>query len=583
MPALHPLNSAGIKPARYRAVAVLNALKSLLGPFDQRRALMFGAVIAIIFAGLIYWMIAARSPEMAILYSDIEPAQAQTITGKLTQMGVPYALSPDGSAVMAPRARLAELRMALAENNIGGALGNEILDQQSMMGRTSAEQQVNFKRALEGELARTIRAINAVRNVRVHIVLASRQLFDQNPQKATASIILGTNGRLPAEKVNAIRYLVASAVPELNPDQISIIDQSGTLLARSGGDASAGVSSEMNERQQQLESRARDQIIRMVEQVVGAGRAQAQVNMELDVTQVHSEAEVFDPDKQVINRSTTVERKDQNSEGQTGGEVTVANALPDAQKKNDSATTKSSSGETSEQVDFSNSRTKTTTIRESGAIKRVTVSVLVDGTYAKNAQGQTSYAPRSQAEMDQLTALVKTAVGFDADRNDQVTVSNLRFADVASDEGAADKKSWMDLSGGDVARLVQTLIIGALALLALIFVVRPMLKQTARGQLDTADGASMPQLTAEGTRLALPAPDSEMDDLLRRAAQGDEDALTQLQRRRDMADGRTNLETEIDIAQIEGKVKAAAMRKVGDVVDRHPAEAAAVIRQWMLS
>jgi flagellar M-ring protein FliF len=558
------------------------AIKSFLGPFDQRRALIFGALIAVSFAGLIYWGIAARSPDMAILYSDVEASQAQTITEKLTQMGVPFKLGADGASILAPRDRLAELRMALAENNIGGTFGNEILDNQSMMGRTNAEQQTNFKRALEGELARTINAINAVRTVRVHLVMPTRQLFEQDPQHATASVILGTNGRLPAEKVNAIRYLVASAVPDLDPNQISIIDQNGTLLAKSGMVSADGIASEIGEHQAQLENRTRDQIVRMLEQVVGAGHVQAHVNYELDTEQVRSEADVYDPDKQVVARSTTVERNDQNRENQLGGEVTVANALPEEKADaSRSGGTSSTSGETSEQLDYANSRTKTTTVKESGAVKRVTVSVLVDGNYTPGSNGRVAYAARSQAEMDQITALVKNAVGFDEARNDQVTVSNMRFAALTDETSASEKPSWMDLSSGDVARLVQTLVIGGLALLALIFVVRPMLKQTARTEVDL-NGLTA-QLTSDGRQLALPAPDSDLEDLLRRAAQGDEEALTQLQRRRETSEGRGNLETEIDIAQIEGKVKAAAMRKVGDVVDRHPAEAAAVIRQWMQS
>jgi flagellar M-ring protein FliF len=559
-----------------------DTVKSVLGPFDQRRALIFGALIAVSFAGLIYWAVASRSPDMSILYSDLEASQAQTITEKLTQMSVPFKLSADGGSILAPRDRLAELRMALAENNIGGTFGNEILDNQSMMGRTNAEQQTNFKRALEGELARTINAINAVRTVRVHLVMPTRQLFEQDPQHATASVILGTNGRLPAEKVNAIRYLVASAVPDLDPNQISIVDQNGTLLARSGKTGTDGMASEIGERQAQLESRTREQIVRMLEQVVGPGRVQAQVNYELDMEQIRSEADVYDPDKQVVARSTTVERNDQNRENQLGGEVTVANALPeekaDAQR---GGGTSSTSGETSEQLDYANSRTKTTTIKDSGTVKRVTVSVLVDGNYTPGQNGRSTYAARPQAEMDQITALVKNAVGFDEARNDQVTVSNMRFAASADEVSASEKPSWMDLSSGDIARLVQTLVIGGMALLALIFVVRPMLKQTARSEVDL-NGLTV-QLTSDGRQLALPAPDSDLEDLLRRAAQGDEEALTQLQRRRESAEGRGNLETEIDIAQIEGKVKAAAMRKVGDVVDRHPAEAAAVIRQWMQS
>ncbi len=562
---------------------VLNGLKEYLSQLGGRRLAFLGGGAAVILAILLVAFIHFRSPDFAVLKSNVEPAEMQIITGKLTQLGVPYKLTPDGSGIMAPANKVAELNISLAEAQVGGGIGNELLDKQSMLGTTNLQQQENFKRALEGELSRTIRAINSVRSVRVHLVMPQHELFAQEKREPSASITLTTTGRLAAEKVNAIRYLVSASVPDLQPGRISIVDQAGTLLARSDNGNGTDLVGTMSERQAALESQMRQKIMTMLEQVVGSGHVDAKVNVELDVEQIHSEADIYDPDKQVIARSTTVERNDQNRASDPGGEVTVSKSLPE-EDANSSITSTSSatSAETSEQVDYANSKTRTTTVRESGAIKRLTVAVVVDGKYSRSGNGMSAYAARSPAELEQLSELVKSAVGYNADRNDEVNITNMRF--VPAEDGQSDTSAALPfgMTGSDVAKLAQTLILSVLGLLALIFIARPMLHRSNRMNGSSHIGSDTPLLTGPNAHLALPAPaDEETALLLERAAQGDEDALMLLQHKRDAAEGRSNLEAEIDIAQIQGRIKAAAMRKVGDVVERHPEESAAVIRKWM--
>lgn len=562
---------------------VLNGLKNYIAQLGGRRLALMGGGAAVILAILLVAFIQLRAPTFAILKSNVEPADMQVITAKLTQSGVPYKLTPDGSGIMAPADKISELNISLAEAQVGGGIGNELLDKQSMLGTTSLQQQENFKRALEGELSRTIRAINSVRSVRVHLVMPQHELFSQEKREPSASITLTTTGRLSPEKVNAIRYLVSASVPDLQPGRISIVDQAGTLLARSDGGNGMDMIGTMSERQAALETQMRQKIMTMLEQLVGVGRVDAKVNVELDVEQIRSEADVYDPDKQVVARSTTVERNDQNRSSDPGGEVTVSKALPEENASASvTSSTSATSAETSEQVDFANSKTRTTTIRESGAIKRLTVAVVVDGTYAQNGNGSMTYTARSPAEIEQLAELVKSTVGFNADRNDEVNVTNMRFVPPESATLEADSSLPFGLTGTDVTKIAQTLILAALGLLALLFVARPLLRRAPDTPGFGLSGSDMAQLGGPLANLALPAPtDEETVQLLERAAQGDEEALMLLQHKRDAAEGRSNLEAEIDIAQIQGRVKAAAMRKVGDVVERHPEESTAVIRKWM--
>jgi flagellar M-ring protein FliF len=569
----------------------VNALQSFLAQIGIRRLLVMGLVAAAVLGGLAFVSTRMSTEPMAYLFSNLEPTEAQSITEKLRGLNVPFELNADGSAIMVPTDQVRELRMQLAGEGMTGAIGYELLDNQSTLGTTAFLQSVNHARAIEGELARTIRDLESVQEARVHLVLPQRQLFEQEARKPSASITLKTRGKLTPGQVNAIRQLVASAVPDLDPGMISIVDQSGTLLARAAdGDDAAGLIGNLQERQLSVEAKMRQEIEAMIERIVGPGRVRAEVSVELETEQTREESEVYDPDKQVVARSTTVERNDQNQDGQVGGAVSVGNALPEQrQDAANNATSQSSSGETSEQVDYANSRTRKTTVKESGAIKRISVAVLVDGTYAKAQGGKTNYAPRSAEELQKFSRLVQSAVGFNEDRGDTVVVENIRF--VTDDTPAVDAEALpLGLEKSDMMRLVEIGITALLALIALLFVFRPMVNRLLgrgdagnTGELATADGVA--QLEGPEQRLALapPSSDDDNEELAKRASQGDERALDILREKRSTGQAKLSIESEIDVAQIEGKVKGSALKKVGEVVARHPAESAAIIRQWMYS
>nr|WP_185928746.1 MULTISPECIES: flagellar basal-body MS-ring/collar protein FliF [Sphingomonadaceae] len=518
--------------------------------------------VALAMLGGLAW-VGLRSPaaEMGYLYSDLDPAAAQSITEKLKAQNVPFQLSADGSAVMAPVDKLAELRMSLAGEQLGGKIGYEVLDAEEPFGVSSSRARLNETRAIEGELSRSIETLEKVSKARVHIVMPERAMFETQPRKASAAVTVKTAGRLPGETVQAIRYLVSSAVPDLNPEAVSIVDQTGALLARAG-DAGAGGSGDLEERQSAIEARLRDEIEAMIEPIVGQGKVRAEVAAVLERDQVREESEVYDPDKQVVAHQTTVESSDQNDENAAGARgVTVATQLPDNTTNvngNGGDSRRSARNETSEDTTYQNSRTQKVAVRNPGQLSRLTVAVMVDG----GPQGLPA------AQVQRLQRLVENAVGFDAGRGDSVVVENMAFNTPADVDGVAGGLPF-GLTWDRLFDVLKIVLVGGIALIALRML-KPKLLPPAQPPL------------LEGVVEQRDAIDGEMLSLGERAADGDEEAMRRLEELRG-AQGEPLLDQEIALAQVDGRIKLSALRRIGDAISASPAESASVIRQWMNS
>jgi flagellar M-ring protein FliF len=505
---------------------------------------------------LVLGMVAMRGPteQLGFLYTDLEPAAAQTITEKLKAENIPFQISADGTSVMAPQQRLAELRMSLASEQIGGKIGYEVLDQEEPFGVSASRAKLNENRAIEGELARSIQSLESVSKARVHIVMPERAMFAAEARKASAAVTVKTRGRLSGESVQAIRYLVSSAVPELAPESVSIVDQSGALLARAGEGGSAA-SSDLDERQSALEARLRSEIEAMVEPIVGVGKVRAEVAAELERDSAREEALVFDPDKQVIARQVTVESADQNQENDAGAQgATVGAQLPETQVQPAGAggdRRQSAKNENSEDTSYENSRTNTVTVRAPGKIKRLTVAVLVDG------------GPKGvpQPQLQRLNRLVENAVGFDAERGDSVAVESMAFAapaDVGEEAGF-----FSSFPVDRIFDLIKILIIAAVGLFAL-----RMLRERRGADASAAGGVPALATGPDG----LPALQSG-------AAAVGVAQPAQIEGGTDLA----LIDQEIALAQVDGRVKLSALKRIGEAVAERPAESTSVIRQWMNS
>lgn len=518
--------------------------------------MVMGGVALVLLAVLGGVAMRGGSPGMGFLYTDLDPAAAQAITEKLKAADVPFQLSADGTSVMAPQDKLAELRMSMAADRLGGKIGYEVLDEEEPFGVSASRARINENRAAEGELAKSIESLDSVSRARVHLVLPERAMFAPEPRRASAAVTVKTRGRLPRETIEAIRYLVASSVPELAPEAVSIIDQSGALLARAGEAGEAGAS-QADERQIAVEARLRTQIEELLEPIVGEGKVRAEVAAQIDRDQTREEANVFDPDKQVVAHQINVQSNDLNSENAPPPQgASVAAQLPEAQGQAASMprdTRTAQRGETSEDTTYENSQTRSVTIRAPGKVTRLTVAVMIDG-------GKKGLP---QPQIKRLTRLVENAVGADSQRGDNVVIESMEFS--AGDPLAdAEDGLFSTLSIDQLVSFAELLMIAVVGLIALRML-RPRaelaLPGGAAGALGGPTGAEMFALagqTADGSaagRELEAAPDTSVP----------------------------LLDQEIALAQVDGRVKLSALKRIGDAISDNPGEAASVIRQWMNS
>jgi flagellar M-ring protein FliF len=532
-----------------------------LGP--ARLAAMVGVAVGMI--GFIIF-IAARvsSQPMELLYGDLETADAGRVAQKLDGMKIPFEVR--GSQIFVPADQVGKLRMQLAEQALpssGGSVGYEIFDKTDPLGSTSFMQNLNLVRALEGELGRSIKTVGNVKAARVHLVMPRREMFSREVQEPTASIILKMNGssRLNAQQVGAVQHLVAAAVPKLQPSKISIVDDKGTLLARGFEDDKQMANRNAEEMRISYEQRLARQIEDLLEKSVGFGKVRAEVRADIDFDQLTVNEEKFDPESQVV-RSTRTITEDVQAQDSESLPVTVGQNLPDT-NANVAGATKNQNKEArnDELVNYEISKKVIKQVRETGLVKRLSVAVLVDGLYNGTGKDR-AYEARKQEEMDQIKTLVTSAIGYDDKRGDKVEVVNMRFAD--SD---ADMEKPLDLIFGfeqaQIMRMAEILVLSVVAILVILLVVRPLVTRAFEAAPMAAGEAGRKLLAEPGMSPALsgpgmpPAPGVPMEEEVE------------------------SLDELIDIDKVEGRVKASSIKKIGEIIEKHPEEALSIIRNWM--
>ncbi|HEY0854148.1 MAG TPA: flagellar basal-body MS-ring/collar protein FliF [Devosia sp.] len=518
------------------------------------------AVVAVLMLGFFAFLIMrASTPQMAPLYTGLSLEDSSAIVTELQSQSIPYELRGEGETILIARDQITQTRMSLAENGLPtrGQVGYEIFDTQNTLGATSFVQNINNVRALEGELARTISSLARIKSARVHLVLPERELFRRERKDPTASIVLAVRGELSAGEIRAIQHLVASAIEGLTPNKVSIVDDSGRLLASgAGSDQDSIIASEMEERTLNIENRLRQRVEDLLNNIVGSGRARVQVSAELDLNRLSKTSEVFDPDGQVVRSTQTRDLANQATGPGNSGEVTVANELPGASENAGANGGTSETGSTTEETtNYEISKTTQTEMTEAGGIKRLSVAVVVDGIYTPDAGGNSTYAPRSADELAQISALVRTAVGFMEARGDTVEVANMQFAERPglADMGTSEA-GLFDFTRDDLMNGAEMLVTLLIALALVFFVMRPLLKKVL---------APEPK-----TPLALPV-SAEI------GGPGVEEAPQQVQQQR--------LPDWIDEAKSAGAQQAETVRNVGALVDENPKQAALIVRDWLSS
>lgn len=548
-----------------------------IGPF---RLGVMAAVAAGIVAFFIYLTSRFATPDMALLYADLANQDSGQIVSRLEQMGVEYRLGRDGGQIYVPGDQVARLRLTMAEQGLptGGSIGYEIFDRSDGLGTTSFVQNMNRLRALEGELARTIRSLSGVRSARVHLVLPQRELFSRDRQEPSAAIVLMMQGsqRLADSEVSAIQHLVAAAVPGLEPTAISVVDNHGTLLARGGeeGDV-AGTASTAEEMRRDYENRLSREIEELIGRTVGFGNVRASVTAELDFDRVTENSETYDPDGQVVRSTQTVEESSAASDGDPNA-VTVGNNLPDAglPALGGAGGSQNQATRTEETVNYEISRTVRTHVREAGVVRRLSVAVMVNGTTGTNDAGESTYEPRSEEEMERLTAIVRSAVGIDDERGDRLEVVNLQFADLSTDTGELAGTLLFGFDKATLMRSAELLVLGLLAVLVLLLVVRPLVARLLEASSNAALSDEGNLIGARpGGRMALPGPGGQGAAIAQRLNDQGE-----LEPEHNVA---AEIEQMIDINKVEGRVRASSVKKIGEIVEKHPEEAVAIIRSWL--
>ncbi len=543
----------------------MNGFTNLLlkaGPTRLFAALGVTAVIAALMFALIFRM---GNEDKALLFADVEMREAGEITSRLDQAQIPYELRGDGSSIFVARSRVLEARMMLSADGLPsrGSVGYEIFDQPEALGQTEFQQNINRLRALEGELARTIGSLDGVASARVHLVLPERQLFSRETEKPSASIVLKLRrDELTSGQVRAIRNLVASATPGLTANRVTILDETGRLLAAATTEDGADLTGDgVDSRQAAVEDRIRRTVTDIVEGVVGMGNARVQVSADMDFSRISETSERYDPEGRVVRSTSSSEGTASRSEGSSPQGATAGANVPDGAGGSGGRGNNSDNNETSQEtVNYEISRTTTTRVNDGGEMKRLSVAVAVDGVSTPGANGgEAQYQARSAEEMQRITALVRSAVGFNQERGDTVEVVNVQFTRAAMLTDEAAKPGFFD--NMDLNRIIE-ITAALIASLAFVFfvlgpLVRGLLRGGSGGGASIGGGAAIPMgLPNAPYAAALPSPDGAMQ----------------------MDAGP---EPSIDIAQIQGRVRASSVKKVAEVVEKHPDESVQIIRGWL--
>ena len=532
-----------------------------LGP--MRLAIMGGVVLGLI-GFLVFFGTKLSTPSMTTLYNELAQSDAAGIVQELESRNIPFKISQNGTQIAVPAERVMQLRLELAQQGLpsGGSVGYELFDDTDTLGSTNFMQNVNLVRALEGELARTISSIGTVKKARVHLVMPRRELFSREKQEPSASVVLQMRGpaRLTNEQVAAVQHLVASAVPQLTPNRISIVDNKGSLLSSgfASSDPVAGRQAKVDERRNRLEGEMARTIEELLEKTVGFARVRAEVSLDMNFDRVSTQTEEYNPDGQVVRSTNSVEETANSKDSEGEPPISVGTNLPDPNLgTGDTASRTENQNRTEETTNFEISKTVTNHIREGGEVEKLSVAVLVDEVQLLNEDGELISQKRTEEEMRLLATLVRGAIGFDEDRGDKVELIQMKFASFDAPEEKL--QLFFGMGKNDILRVVELLVLSIVGILVVLLVVRPLLSRAFEA-LPSAQDAAERLLADQGRSPALTGPGGGGLPV-----ESDEEQFDEL----------------IDIDRVEGRVKASSVKKVGDFIDKHPDETLSILRSWL--
>lgn len=448
-----------------------------LGPFRLGMAI-FALIFFLLFFGFFVFKVSSKN--MVTLYSNLELQDSNKVVEELESRNVPYELTSGGTAIKVPEDQVLKLRVAIAEKGFpgfGSIVGYEIFDKEESLGSTSFLQNVKMVRALEGELVRTIDSLDKIEKSRVHLVIPRKELFSKERQEPRASVVLKLKGSSSLSKgeIDAISNLVASSVPEMDVGNITIVDTKGRSLklALSDDEASGGSSANNDERKLATERKFKRVVEELLEKTLGPGKVIAQVNLQMNFDKVVENSEIYDPDSSVVRSEQSI---DENEKTPVGGEdnldVSVANNIPGGGGLEDGGSGNFATVSRSDSTkNYEISKKIVNKIKDSGEIEKMSVAVLVDGYYTTKENGETEYKPRPEDELNKIANIVKVAVGYQSDREDQVQVINMPFVQEVEAFDDNEMQEWLR---DELPALVQTIVVAAVTLLIFVVVIRPI-------------------------------------------------------------------------------------------------------------
>lgn len=525
---------------------------------STKLAILVAAIVAVL---IVFGFLATKVSQKNLtpLYNNLTLEDSSEIVSELESQNIPYKLAMNGTQILIPQDKVLRLRLSFAEQGIpssGSIVGYEIFDNSKTLGTSNFVHNVNLMRALEGELGRTISSFESVETARVHLVMPKREMFSRKTREPTASVILKLRGadNFTKSQVNAVTHLVSTAVPGLKPNKVTIVDTAGKTLNRGGADDDdpGALASTAEEYTIAYEKRIKGAIEALLERSLGLGRVIVEVSADIDFDRIVTNSEIFDPEGQVKRSVQVIEEKESSSENSSNENVSVDNNLPDASAGEAGSGSETSSERIDETTNYEISKTVKNHIRETGTVNRLSVAVLVDGTYEIGEDKEViAYIPRTNDELEKIRLLVTSAVGFDMERGDKLEVVNMQFD---RDMEALKGEKPFDWIKRDFRSLVQTLIIGLVVVLVILLIIKPMLNR------------------------AFDLTKAEADEEALQQALKKEEFITQLEE--DNFETITS-ESIINIDELEGRVKETSVKSVNEIIREFPDEAVSLLRNWI--
>jgi len=457
---------------------VKEQLLSIWKRLEKRQKIFLISSTAIFLVSLIILINWASHPEYSLLYSNLALQDAGEIANKLKEKKITYKIENGGKAILVPSSDVYEIRLQLAMEGVpkSGQIGFEIFDNTNIIGMTNFMEKVNYQRALQGELSRTIQSLNEISQARVHLVLPESSSFIEKKKLARASVMIKLKpGKWLAKKqVIGIANLIASSVEDLTTKNITIIDEKGNmLLGGEENDETTYLSGNQIELKRDVEQYLTNKIQLLLIPVLGIGKSAVTVDAKLNFDQIRKTEERYDPEGKVVKNEVRSETTREGGGGVIGGSPGVKTNLGQnsllSQGLNPEKETKEESN-----IQYAINKTIEDTIGEVGNIEKLSIAVAVDGTYKTGPDGKNEYIPRSKEEIDKLVSIIKGAIGYNSSRGDTIAVTNVPF--ISSLPGAEEKGLLGKIIGPEFLRSLPKYIIIGILILMLFLLLRPIIK-----------------------------------------------------------------------------------------------------------